>query len=445
MTQTAMPPIVKVADRRSRFIEEDWGKRTFRVNREAFRSEEVLERERQVIWDRMWLYLGHETEVAKRGDFKQRTLAGRPLILARDANDRVRAYLNACPHRGTILCRETEGNAKTFQCFYHAWTFANTGELVGIPDPGAYPLERAFAAEMGLREVPRFENYRGFVFVSFAADGPSLAEHFGNAREYLDLMVEHSPDGLEVLPGTHLYAIRGNWKLAVENAMDGYHFSPTHVTFVEYLKTTGYVTSDEGGRAITLDHGHSVLVFSGHGGRVGMQWEPRFGDAEKARVEENVRRMKARIGEERGARVAGTSRILYLFPNLLLFDIEGLAARQLEPVRPDFTDVRAWELAPAGEAKEARELRIRILGSFIGPGGLATPDDVEAYECVQRGVVATAGDARPYVDWSDISRGMERELRGEPARNVDEAGIRGFWRHWDDLIGDGAIAGRRTS
>ena len=237
-----------------------------------------------------------------------------------------------------------------------------------------------------------------------------------------------------MIPGTHLYSIRGNWKLAVENAMDGYHFSPTHVTFVEYLKTTGYATSDEGGRAITLENGHSVLVFSGHGGRVGMQWEPRFGEAERLRVEENVRELTRRVGQERAARVSSTSRILFIFPNLLLFDIEGLAARQLEPIRPDFTEVRAWELAPAGESAEARELRIRILGSFIGPGGLATPDDVEAYECVQRGVVATAGDPRPEVDWSDISRGMERESRGEPARNVDEAGIRGFWRHWDDLV-----------
>ena len=439
MSQTTLDVRPKTLDRRSAFVHEDWAARTFRVNREAFRSEDVIERERRRIWDRMWLYLGHESEVPNAGDFKQRTLAGRPLIFARDSKDKVRAYLNACPHRGTILCRETEGNAKTYQCFYHAWTFANTGELVGIPDPAAYPPERGFAAEMGLRSVPRFENYRGFVFVSFAATGPSLQEHLGNAREYVDLMAEHSAQGLEVIPGTHLYSIRGNWKLAVENAMDGYHFSPTHVTFVEYLKTTGYVTSDEGGRAITLDNGHSVLVFSGHGGRVGMQWEPRFGDAERARVEENVRRLTARIGEERAKRVASTSRILYLFPNLLLFDIEGLAARQLEPVQPGFTDVRAWELAPAGESAEARELRIRILGSFIGPGGLATPDDVEAYECVQRGVVATAGDPRPHVDWSDISRGMERESRGEPARNVDEAGIRGFWRHWDSLIaGPGA-------
>jgi hypothetical protein len=188
----------------------------------------------------------------------------------------------------------------------------------------------------------------------------------------------------------------------------------------------------------TLQNGHCVIVFSGHGGRVGVQWEPRFGQAAKARTEENVRRIAARLGEERAKRIAETSRIMFIWPNLLLFDIEGLAARQLEPMAPDYTDVRAWELAPAGETAEERTLRIKILGSFIGPGGLATPDDVEAYECVQRGVVATAGDPRPNVDWSDISRGMERESQGEPARSVDEAGIRGFWRHWDDVAGAGA-------
>lgn len=435
---TTAPTPTTLRSRRGKYVVEDLDTRIFRVNREVFRSPQLFAEERRRLWDRLWLYLGHETEVPRPGDFKQRTLAGRPLIFSRDAKGRVRAFLNACPHRGTILCRETEGNAKTFQCFYHAWTFANTGELVGIPDAGAYPPERAFAETMGMREVPRYENYRGFVFVSFDQNVAPLVDHLAEARDYMDLMVEHSPKGLEAIPGTHLYGIRGNWKLAVENAMDGYHFSPTHTTFVEYLKTTGYVTSDEGGRAITLTNGHSVLVFSGHGGRVGMQWEPRFGDAERVRVESNVSELRSRVGEERAARVSGTSRILYVFPNLLLFDIEGLAARQLEPVAPDYTDVRAWELAPAGESPESRALRIKVLGSFIGPGGLATPDDVEAYESVQRGVVATAGDPRPEVDWSDISRGMERESRGEPARNVDEAGIRGFWRHWDDLVGDGA-------
>ena len=131
MTQTTAAPRTNPVGRRSPYIFEDWDARIFRVNREVFRSEEIFARERR-LWDRLWLYLGHETEVPKPGDFKVRTLAGRPLIFARDSKGQVRAYLNACPHRGTILCRETEGNAKTYQCFYHAWTFANTGELVRV-------------------------------------------------------------------------------------------------------------------------------------------------------------------------------------------------------------------------------------------------------------------------------------------------------------------------
>ncbi|MBM4420766.1 MAG: Rieske 2Fe-2S domain-containing protein [Chloroflexi bacterium] len=434
MSVLTSPAAAGMASSAGRFVIEDWDNRVFRVNREAFRSEEVFQRERQRIWDHSWLYLGHESEVPKPNDFKARNLGGRPLIFTRDSLGRVRVYLNACPHRGTILCRETEGSARVYQCFYHAWTFANTGELVGIPDEAAYPPERSFVENNGLRSVPRMENHRGFVFISFDPHVGSLSDHLAEAADYIDLMADHAQGGLEVVPGTHLYGIRGNWKLAVENAMDGYHFSPTHVTFVEYLKSTGYVTSDEGGRAIAFRNGHSVLLFSGHGGRVGMQWEPRFGAEERVRTEANVKALAGRVGDARAKRISGTSRILFVFPNLILFDIEGLAARQLEPTAAGYTEVRAWELAPVGEDPAARALRIRVLGSFIGPGGLATPDDVEAYECIQRGVLATAGDSRPYVDWSDISRGMERESKGEPARSIDEAGLRSFWRHWNSIV-----------
>src|SRR5438445_544036 len=79
MSQTTLAPRPDIADRRTAFVQEDWAARTFRVNREAFRSEDVLERERRRIWDRMWLYLGHESEVPRTSDFMQRTLAGRPL------------------------------------------------------------------------------------------------------------------------------------------------------------------------------------------------------------------------------------------------------------------------------------------------------------------------------------------------------------------------------
>jgi p-cumate 2,3-dioxygenase alpha subunit len=426
------------------WIDEDSAETTFRVHRSAFRSPVVFAAEMQRIWGHCWLYLGHETELPRNGDYKTRTLGGRDLLLVRDEDDQIRVYFNSCPHRGTVLARQSEGNAKYFKCFYHAWSFSNSGQLVSLPDEGAYPPGEAFRARSGLRTVPKVEVFRGFIFICFDSSASPLLDHLGAAADYIAMVADHSAAGMEILPGTQRYSVRGNWKLAVENAMDGYHFGPTHATFVAWLRETGFTTSDEGGKAVLLRGGHSALVQSGHSGRVGMQWEPRFGEGERTRIEKNRKELCARVGEQRGLRIAQTSRILYVFPNLLLFDIEALSIRQLEPVSTGRTDVRAWELAPRDEPEVARDLRLKMLVSFVGPGGLATPDDIEAYEAIQRGVEATAGDERPGVDWNDISRGLADELSGLPydenlggtvSRSIDEAAIRSFWRQWNDVVG----------
>ena len=71
-----------------------------------------------------------------------------------------------CPHRGALICRHDEGNARVFQCFYHAWPFSADGELAGMPDAAGYG-EGFDRVEMGLRSPPRVDSYRGFYFVSF--------------------------------------------------------------------------------------------------------------------------------------------------------------------------------------------------------------------------------------------------------------------------------------
>ncbi|WP_116996001.1 aromatic ring-hydroxylating oxygenase subunit alpha [Desertimonas flava] len=440
MTQIDVPTTTPVEVRRPSldgpFIKEDTEARTFRVHRSALRSPEVFALEQERIWGRTWLYLGHESEIPNPNDFVVRTLGGRPLIFCRDADGGVRVYYNSCPHRGTTLCRETEGNNRFFRCFYHAWTFNTSGELVSLPGADGYPDGDDFRERLTLRTVAKVESLRGFVFVNFDPDAGPLADHLGNAADYIELVADHNATGMEVIPGTQRYKVWGNWKLAVENAMDGYHFTPTHITFVDYLKRTGYTTSDEGGKNQRLDNGHSVLLLTGHSGRAGMQWEPRFGEAERIRIEENRVELEERLGVERAARVADVSRILYVFPNLILFDIEALSIRRLEPTAADRTEVDAWELAPLGEPEEARALRNRVLVSFIGPGGLATPDDIEAYEAIQRGIVATAGDQRLGHDWNDISRGMVDDDKPGPGRSIDEGGIRHFWRKWNDAISE---------
>ena len=418
----------------SGWVNEDLEARVFRVHRAALRSEEVFRREMERIFASAWLYLGHDSELENPGDYLVRTVGGRQVIFCLDEDGQLRVWLNTCPHRGTTLCRESRGTARFFRCFYHAWSFSPSGALVSLPGKEAYPPDDAFRDRLGLRAVPRMATRRGFVFVSFATDGPTLDEHLAGAGEHLDLVADHCAAGMQVLSGTQAYGVKGNWKLAVENAMDGYHFMPTHATFVEYLKSSGFATSDEGGVVENLGNGHSVMTMSGHSGRVGLEWEPRFGEEERARIDAVRAELAARLGPVRALRIADHSRIFFVFPNLLMFDIEALSIRMLEPTSAGTTDVTAWHLAPRTEPEDARALRLRTLVSFIGPGGLATPDDIEAYEAIQRGIESTAGDLRPGVDWNDISRGMSDEMAGGQLRSVDEASIRGFWRRWNSLM-----------
>lgn len=419
--------------RRTRFIREDWDAGIFRLHRDVFRSPEVFDLERRNIWNVGWLYLGHATELQNPGDYKVRTVGGRSLIFLRDVKGVLRAFYNSCPHRGTAVCREPEGNAKRLRCFYHAWTFDTEGRLVSVPSPEAYPNDENFRDRLGLRPAAKLEVYRDFVFVSFNENAPSLAEYLGPATGFIDLVADQSPAGVRVLPGTQRYRARANWKLLVENAMDGYHFTPSHITFVEYLKRTGYTTSDKESSVQVCGH-HFGSVQPGHGGRIGLSWEPRFGEDEKGRTERNRAEIFERLGEERGRFLVDGFHVLAMFPNLILFDIESVSVRMLEPVAPDLTEVSAWALAPADEDPEASALRLKTLVSFIGPGGLATPDDLEAQEAIQRAIVSTAGDEREGVDWNDVSRGMDEEANGGPFRTTDEAGLRHFWRKWDEAV-----------
>src|SRR4051794_10851839 len=135
-------------------IDDDRERGVFRVHRSTMTSPEIFELERQRIFDRCWLYVGHESELKKNGDFRRRMVGGRPIIFIRDSDKRIRAFLNACTHRGATICRQDSGNARIFQCFYHAWTFDTKGDLVQVPDESGYAcLDKS---ERGLRSPAQF-------------------------------------------------------------------------------------------------------------------------------------------------------------------------------------------------------------------------------------------------------------------------------------------------
>jgi len=409
------------------FIIDDRVQASFKVHRETMVSSAVFDCERERIFDKVWLYLGHESEVRDPGDFKTRTLVGRPLIFARGSDESIRAFINSCPHRGATVCREREGNERTFRCFYHSWTFRNTGELFAIPGEAAYPA--SFRKEaMGLCEVPRLTNYRGFVFISFNRDVAPLDAYLAGAREYLDLIADQSEAGMEVITGTQLYSMRANWKLLVENTMDFYHTIPLHTTYFNYLKTQGTdLSPGVKGRGYPLGNGHAVVKFQAPWGRPIARWEPAWGEARRTELQRIRADLERRVGEERAHLIADTDRNLLIFPNLLVNDIMALVIRQANPISADYMEVTQWALAPKDETPESRAVRLQSFLTFLGPAGMATPDDVEALESCQRGFAA-----HRELQWTDLSRGMHLELAGrhDEMTSDHEIQLRAFYREW---------------
>ena len=355
----------------------------FRVHRSAMTSPEILQMEQERVFNKCWLYLCHESEVENPGDYRRRNVAGRPLFFVRGSDGKVRVFLNTCTHRGALICRRDQGNADVLQCFYHAWTFNNQGELVGVPDEAGYG--KAFnRAEMGLKSPPRVDNYRGFIFVSFNPAVEDLVTYLADARDYIDLVVDQAEEGMRMISGSNRYFIKANWKLLVENSLDGYHVKPTHKTYFEYVTSlgvkTGAVQTAFSRPARALGKGHAVEEHDGVRGRPIARWSPLFGEENKEEMARIRARLVEKFGEQRTRLMADISRNLLVYPNLMIIDSIDITVRIFWPITPELMEVTAWQLAPKEEKPELLARRLDNFLTFHGPGGFATPDDVEAIE-----------------------------------------------------------------
>lgn len=409
----------------NQWVIEDKVKNKFLVNRNTFISEEILKLERQRIFDRVWVYVGHESEIPNPHDFVTRKVAGRSIIFTRDQKGKVHVLLNTCTHRGALVCREEKGNSKTFLCCYHAWSFKNDGELIGVPHAEAYG-ENFDRKTLNMIDA-RSGSYKGFVFVNFANNAEPLEDYLGGAKEYLDLVADQCADGMEIISGTHKFCIRANWKLLGENSIDGYHIPHNHATYIDFLGEDQQIDVSGGiaGQAFVLGNGHVVKEYKAPWGRPVAKWTPVWGDEAKGEIEEIIKELESRHDAEKVHRMTQNNRNLWIFPNLIINDIMSLTIRTFDPVAPDYMDVTAWAMGPKNEPANLRERRLDNFLSFIGPGGFANPDDIESLEVCQIGF-----NTYPYVEYQDISRGM-----GKSQFNIDdEEQMRGFWRKWNELM-----------
>jgi p-cumate 2,3-dioxygenase alpha subunit len=171
-----MDAIASRVPRDGHWVIDDKAAGIFKVSRETFTSDEILRLERERIFDRSWLFLGHGSELAKPNDFITRRVGGRDLIFNRDRKGEYQAIINVCPHRGAMVERQPCGNAISFKCFYHGWAFNNNGRFATRSPEGVYPDDFGKDGSVDLVRVPRLESYRDFFFVNYDADARSLED-----------------------------------------------------------------------------------------------------------------------------------------------------------------------------------------------------------------------------------------------------------------------------
>ncbi len=196
----------------------------------SYRDPEYFELEQREIFGRDWVFVCTEADLPRPGDYQALVLAGEPLVVLRGKDGTLRALSNVCRHRGAVMLQGS-GNANKIVCPYHAWTYTDGGSLAGVPHCGSVEVDRE---AHGLRRF-RLDCRFGLVFVSLNEEAPALAERFRGLERYL------APYGIENF--VHVSAIerhawRANWKLPMENFVEGYHFFAVHRETVEAAAST---------------------------------------------------------------------------------------------------------------------------------------------------------------------------------------------------------------
>jgi phenylpropionate dioxygenase-like ring-hydroxylating dioxygenase large terminal subunit len=377
-----------------------------RIHGSVYTDPQIYEEEMDMIFQRGWVYVGHDSEIPNPGDFRATTIGRQPVIMVRDDAGQVRLLLNRCTHRANAVCQVERGNTSKFRCAYHGWTFRTNGDLASVTYQDRY--DASFRKEdYGLRKVPRVDSYRGLIFGSLSPVGISLDEHLGQpAKEQIDLFIDLSPVGeLDVTAGVHKYGYRANWKFQVENSMDGYHPNFVHQTFFANIqRRTGVKLTDmfnSGSIALTRDlgNGHVMLDYRPYnrakasGLRAATMPTP-WGQAYQAA-------MAAKHGAERAKEVltAGGTHML-VFPNLVLL---GVQIRVIRPITVDQTEVFLYPALLKGVPEEVNSARLRAHEAFYGPAGGGATDDLEMFERNQLGLKAQLDP------WLLLSRGLGQE------------------------------------
>ncbi len=364
------------------------------IDRRVFGDEALYQMELERIFARCWLVLAHESEIPKPNDFVTTYMGEDPVLVTRDGNGELHAFLNVCRHRGSRVCLVDSGNAPSFMCNYHAWAYSSDRRLEGVPRLHDKYYDELDTSEWGLFPVAQLETFHGLIFATFDAEAPPLTEYLGDFAWYLDSWLDRTEGGVEVISGIRRWVLDCNWKVAAENFVgDGYHGQPTH--------QSAFKVSISGGTRPETTSGIPARTRFGHGLGGSTPNDPTQSAAAFSRlpgIDPVVDAYTQRVLPETRERLGDKADIYFpvhgtVFPNL--------------SIQPNFASMHVWH--PRGPGRiEVRDYTIVEKDA---------PDEVKArlnFECMYRQGPAGTWEQDDSDNWQQVTAAA----RGTVARRI---------------------------
>lgn len=406
------------------------------IDRSIFSDPETHRKELARIFSRSWLFLAHEGQFQKPGDFFTTYMGADSVIVSRQRDGAYRVLLNSCRHRGMRVCRFDRGNANVFTCPYHGWSYGTDGSLVSVPEAEAAYDGALDQSSWGLKTAPRVETYKGLIFATWDPDAPTLLEYLGDFTFYLDLMLDPDGQGSDVIGGVHKWKMRGNWKLAAEQfAGDMYHASSTHLSAIIVEAQSGKgrgIMPPSTGLQVALPGGHGLGGFDGYDiwGASGLD------DETVNYMNELQNRAEEHLGKERARDVAlihGT-----IFPNVsLLWSRWNI--RVWHPKGPDGMEVYSWQILPKSAPESVRRSLLLDYQRHFSASGTWEQDDAEQWNYSTNSSDGFVTSNLPL----NYQMGSDRQpndrfptFPGAIDEIYSEIGQRNFYDRWEQLMAE---------
>ena len=400
------------------------------IDRRIFADREVYELERERLFARCWLYLGHECEIPNSGDFVTRYMGEEAVILCRDMDGRLRALLNMCRHRGNRVCRADRGNTKLFTCSYHGWAYTGDGELALVPMVDAFKgLERK---KWGLIPAAQIDSYKGLIFATFDPQAPPLRQYLGDMAWYLDILFDRREGGTEV-SGPHRWVLNANWKTAAENfGGDGYHITSTHGSARELGidTTTSQTRQWNKGCQISCGNGHILVswITPPDGGPWFAQPDDRLVDYMK----EHAGEIERRLGSVRARQIAPSAGTV--FPNLSVHWLTR-TIRVWQPRGPDKMEIWSWAVVDKTASSEIKDVMRFVSQYRFSPSGVFEQDDMDNWIQVTGAAKSLIGRRHPAnYQMSGNEPPVDVDLPGQIKSRFSDNNQLSLYMHWAKML-----------